>query len=218
VAASCRGVGSGILGERRGQRRGARRTFLFPFAAASNSPVKVLRNGGASSSQTASPVTTSPWFPSGRWPGFSAFFFLDTPSPPVLYASPTSSLPHTSPHPRDFPAPPRRFSFSSSPSSYTLTSTHARVSSRIDAPLLHFPLPVGGVPDFLWKREPLPDQSRRGTSLRPLIGAEPAFLLRGMLAHFPDAFAGGRFSPSSRPSAWTFPLGGVGGVVMLPFP
>jgi hypothetical protein len=29
---------------------------------------------------------------------------------------------------------------------------------------------------------------------------------------------GGRFSPSPRPSAWTFPLGGVGGVVMLPFP
>jgi hypothetical protein len=68
---------------------------------------------------------------------------------------------------------------------------------------------VGGVPIFPGSRNSSVPNHEVVSVHRP-IGAEPAFPARGMLAHSPHAFAGGRFPPSLRPPVRLFPPGGGG--------
>jgi hypothetical protein len=74
---------------------------------------------------------------------------------------------------------------------------------------------VGGVPIFPGSGN-FSVTNYEVVSVRRPIGAEPAFPVRGMLAHFPHVFAGGRFPPSLRPPVSLFPAGR--GQVALSYP
>jgi hypothetical protein len=103
---------------------------------------------------------------------------------------------------------PRDAFFSSSPASNTSAPIHSLFSYRTARRSRTFPFPSAESrfpPETGTPPRPIPE----GISLRPPIGAEPAFPARGMLAHFPHAFAGGRFSPSPRPLVRSSPPGGV---------
>jgi hypothetical protein len=101
------------------------------------------------------------------------------------------------------------------PSSRCSTPRPRTGPSRSTLTLSSFP-PVGGVPIFPGSGNSSVT-NHEVVSVRRPIGAEPAFPARGMLVHFPHAFAGGHFSPSLRPTIRLFPPGG-GQVALLYFP
>jgi hypothetical protein len=89
-----------------------------------------------------------------------------------------------------------------------LLSRHCPASTRYPIPFRtvlppSFPSATSRFPPGA---ETPPRPIKEGVSLRPPIGAVPAFPARGMLAQFPHAFAGGRFSPSQPPSVPVIPF------------
>jgi hypothetical protein len=90
-----------------------------------------------------------------------------------------------------------------------LSSRHSPASTRYPVPFRSvrppsFPSAASRFPPGT-KTPPRP--ITEGVSLRPPIGAEPAFPARGMLAQFPHALAGGASHPCGRPPALSFPPG-----------
>jgi hypothetical protein len=85
------------------------------------------------------------------------------------------------------------------------------LSLAVFVPLPHLLLPIGGVHISAGNRELPPRPITEGISPRPPIGVEPAFFHQGggVLVQFPQAFAGGRFSPSRHPPSRPFAFGGV---------
>jgi hypothetical protein len=80
--------------------------------------------------------------------------------------------------------------------------------------ILSFFPSVGGVPIFPGDGNSSVT-NHEVVSVRRLIRAEPAFPVRGMLAHFPHAFAGGASCPCCvLRSGHSLPGGGAGGVVV----
>jgi hypothetical protein len=111
---------------------------------------------------------------------------------------------------------PRDAFFSSFPAPNISASTYSLVSYRTARRSRTFPFPLAesrfppetGIP---------PRPVTEGISLRSPIGAESAFPARGMLAHFPHAFARGASRPRSvLSSGHSLPVGSGGVVILLP--
>jgi hypothetical protein len=191
---------AGGVGDKRGRRRGARRTWRSSPLAAALFLWRPRPPGGAVS------LLLSPCRPPGppwrrrplRAPPLLLFHFL------------THSSSHSCPHPRKLFRCPRRFICLPSLIHYSPASTLSLVSCRTGSA----PAPPPSrrrSPYFRREPGPPPRPITEGISPRPPIGVEPAFFHQGggVLAQFPQAFAGGRFSPSRRPPSRPFPLGGV---------